>query len=103
MDGTAIFQMVQYMATMIANIEECGFEQSVTDIVLYCKTNVCSMDTFVSQIAVKGFQLLDKINQIVEVAQAPLGQTPEAIFDQAEIFGKAIGGIIRLLIGIEHL
>ena len=97
------FNLIVDGASLIANIDECGVEQSIIDIENYCDKNDCSPQTLFNNMINKAFQFVDKFNSMFAAYTNFPGDTEEELYEQTETVGKALGTIIRLILGYDYL
>jgi hypothetical protein len=99
----AIFDMFIQLNAVIANVEECGLEKAAEDIELYCTIFECGPEKVLEVLTTKAFVLINEVNVLVEVAADFPGDEPEDTFRMTSDSGKALGNIIRILLGINKL
>jgi hypothetical protein len=102
-DVFAIVDFFIQINAVIANIEECGVEQAAEDVELYCTIFECGAEKMLEVLTSKAFQLINEVNVLVETANEFPGEEPEDAFAMVADSGKAMGTIIRLLLGINKL
>lgn len=89
MYGIKIFQDLM---TVIANIDECGLEVSIEEVVAFCQTpGNCDKVTILGGLSGKAFALMEKATSMVSVINQFPGDTDEEAYEQGITFGKALG------------
>ena len=90
-------------ANIINNINECEFEKIEYDLTQHCETNDCSGQKIFSNLTVKVFNIIDKLNSIAETYQEQPDETDEEINQEGETIGMNIGMIVRMVLDIQTL
>ena len=103
MTGVDIFALLGDVTAFVANFGECGIEKAIDDISSYCLIlDHCDVTQIMNEITTKAFQMIDKINTIVEVLEEFPGDTSDQIYEEMESMGQAIGGIIRNILSLDN-
>ena len=96
-------QMLADFNTVVANLDECGWDTSIYDIENFCMSNNCNGMAMFQNLMGSMFDAFGQVNDIVSVLTHFPGDTEAALYDQTEALGVAFANILKMMFKITTL
>ena len=100
-----ILPLIGKIAGIVDNFAECGLDEMLYDLDEFCvdsEEKPCEIDAVVEHLSQNVFQIVSKVNDLVEVSMTFPAYETEEFSDQNFDIGKDIGSIIRFVYAFER-
>ena len=97
-----ILPLVGKVASLVDDVASCGFEDVLFDIEKFSEENDVSFPVILENLSKNLFQVISKMNEIMEITMAYPAEDPEEFYDQNMNLGKDVGSIIRYVYNFHN-